>query len=80
MQGYNVISLWALAKIIQKDWKDIPTVVEPYVRHMLFRSEADCLTGPPSIVGYFLCNAHSWQGETATFVKDELKRRLEKQL
>lgn len=79
MQGYNVISLWALARIIQRDWEDIPSVVEPYVRVMLFRSEQECLAGPPSVVGYFLCNAHTWRGDTATAVKAELKRRLEKQ-
>lgn len=76
MQNYTTMSLWALARIIQNDWTDMPHVVRPYLNAILTTEEHKCFEGITTPVGYFLCNAHGWKGDVAHAVKAELNRRL----
>jgi hypothetical protein len=75
----ETLSLHAIAKLIQRDWKNVNYAAKPYLDAMhQLRDVQDTfgLDDGSSIVRYFLGNATSWRGETARNVKAELKRRL----
>lgn len=73
------LSIRELALRIRRDWKKVNYAAVPYLDAM---TQLDKITDKyfeddgRSIVGYFLCNAKTWKGETAKAIKAELKRRV----
>jgi hypothetical protein len=68
-------SLASIASDIRKNWVKVSPYAKPYLEAM---ESLDQITGryyedtAESVVLYFLCNAHSWKGETAKAIKKEL--------
>lgn len=73
----QVRSLNVIASEIRKDWgAKVNYAAKPYLDAMSsLNSISDMYyqDSAKSIVGYFLCNAGTWRGETAKRVKLELK-------
>ena len=68
--------LYTIAREIRKDWKNVSPYAAPYLQAMSCLNSVDdnyILDSGRSIVSYFLANAGSWRGETATRIKAELK-------
>ena len=68
--------LYAIAREIRKDWKNVSCYAAPYLNAMsCLESITDnyLYDSGRSIVSYFLANAGSWRGETAKRIKAELK-------
>ena len=68
--------LSVIAREISRDWKNVNYAAEPYLRAMASMGDITEPYGSDSglsIVQYFLCNASTWRGETAKYIKAELK-------
>lgn len=73
------LSIHAIAKLVERDWKNVNYAARPYLDAMHeLRDAADNygLESGTMILAYFLGNAQSWRGDTARAVKAELNRRL----
>jgi hypothetical protein len=72
-------SLYAIAREIRGDWKNVNYAAEPYLDAM---GALDSIDDPyyadsgKSVVRYFLANAGTWRGDVARRVKAELKGML----
>ena len=72
----NTRPLWAIAREVRKDWKNVYFGAVPYLDAMASLDSINDTYGwdsAKSIVLYFLSNASTWRGETAKRVKAELK-------
>jgi hypothetical protein len=73
------LTISQLAVLIKSDWKPVWFGAVPYLDAMVSLRDVSDSVGADSarsIIGYFLCNAKHWRGETAKAVKAELKRRV----
>lgn len=71
----NVRPVNVIAQEIMSDWTNVNYAAKPYLAAMLTLEnvEQDYIhESGTMIVGYFLCNATTWRGETARRVKKEL--------
>jgi len=69
--------IYAIAKVIQADWKNINYAAKPYLNAMLQITNINntyFADSGKSVVLYFLANAQTWKGETAREVKSLLKK------
>lgn len=76
------VPLYAIAGVIERDWKNVNFAAKPYLNAMGSLSSLSSKYGADSgrtIVLYFLSNAASWRGEVAKAVKKELNRRLKEE-
>lgn len=72
----NYRPVYAIAREIGADWKNVNYAARPYLMAMLSLSNINDSYGydsGKSVVLYFLSNASSWRGETAKRIKAELK-------
>ena len=72
----NTRPLWAIAREVLKDWKNVYFGAVPYLDAMASLDSINDTYGWDSaleIVLRFLSNASTWRGETAKRVKAELK-------
>lgn len=77
-EALRSMPLYALASIIQDDWKKPYFGAVPYLQALSALKSHDDNYGADSgrsIVAYFLSNATTWRGPVAKAVKAELKRR-----
>lgn len=74
-----MMGLSQIAREIRKDWKKVNFAAVPYLEAMGSLSEISdnyFMDTGSSVVAYFLSNAGTWRGDTASAVKAELNRRL----
>lgn len=72
----NTRPLWAIAREVRKDWKNVYFGAVPYLDAMASLDSINDTYGWDSaleVVLRFLSNASTWRGETAKRVKAELK-------
>lgn len=79
MQTTETLPLYAIARKIRADWKNVNYAARPYLEAMASLSSVDDSYGfdnGRSIIRYFLCNASSWRGPIAKEIKATLKSML----
>lgn len=68
--------LWLIASDIRQNWPRPHFAAVPYIfalRHLTHASEMYGADSALSIIAYFLSNARTWRGPTATAIKNELR-------
>jgi hypothetical protein len=71
--------LWLIASEIRADWPKPYFGAVPYLFALRHLDRADEMYGQDSalsIIAYFLSNARTWRGPTATALKNELREIL----
>lgn len=76
---YQEMSIARLARVIQREWKNVWYGAAPYLQAMRELESIEdryMLESGEGVVRGFLANAQTWRGQVAKEVKAELKRRL----